>query len=241
MEVMRFKENISAWIDNDIAFLKKELQKLENCLNQLNIEKSELEKLLSNFHHQHTIELGDIILEILKLRKEKFKDDEQKFEEAKRDYESYNQQAVIEKEKKVYDLSDEQKQELKKRFRNATKLCHPDKVSEEFKADAEKKFVDLKNAYEANDLDRVIEILNNLEKGNFFTSASETISEKEKLIAQIEKMKIQIQSLERDIESIKTSDTYKTVSSIEDWDDFFSKLKVKLSMELESLRSKVKS
>ena len=40
----------------------------------------ELEKLLTDFQHRHSIELGDIILEILKLRKLKFKNDKQKFE-----------------------------------------------------------------------------------------------------------------------------------------------------------------
>ena len=222
--------------DDEVASLQKELRALEGMLNELNIEKSELEKLLSNFQHQHFIELGDIILEILKLRQAKFKNDQQKYEEAAKDYENYNQQAAREKEKKQFEITDEKKQELKMKFRKASKLCHPDMVSDELKEEAAKVFIDLKNASEANDLQRVTDILDNLEKGNSFTAGSETISEKEKLLAQIEKLKMQVQALEREIEGIENSDTYKVIISIDDLNEYFSKLKVKLSKELESLR-----
>src|SRR5205807_755577 len=115
--------------------------------------------------HRQTIELGDLIIELLRLRKIKFKDDEQKFEEAAKDYDNYDKQVTAEKEKEQFDLTEEQKQELKKNFRKATIMCHPDKVSDEFKDEAEKVFIDLKKAYEANDLERVSEIMENLEDG----------------------------------------------------------------------------
>ena len=117
--------------------------------------------------------------------------------------------------------------------------CHPDKVSDELKQEAEKVFVDLKNAYDANDFQQVSEILDSLEHGKNFTSASDTITETEKLFAQIDKLKLQVQALERDIENIKNCDTYKTINAIDDWDEYFGKLKTKLSLELEELRKTV--
>ena len=232
-------QKLSIYIDADVDFLKGELNTLENHLNELNIQKAELEKLLSDFFHRNTIELGDIISELLRLRKDKFKDNEEKFAEASRDYDNYSSQYKIEKEKKVFDLTKEQEQELKKKYRKAAVICHPDKVSEEFKADAERIFDELKQATDSNDLAKVTQILENLEAGNFFKASSETITDREKLEIQIVKVKEQIQNLEVEITSIKQSDAYQTISGIDDWDDYFSRTKVKLNLELESLNNEL--
>ena len=74
-------QQLSIWTDPEIAALKLEIKNLENQLNGFDNEKIELEKLLSEFQHRHTIELGEIILDILKLRKLKFKSDKTKYQE----------------------------------------------------------------------------------------------------------------------------------------------------------------
>jgi hypothetical protein len=230
---------ITTWTDHVLESNKKELQDLEIQLNELNIQKGELEKLLADFQHRHTIELGDIISEILSLRRNKYKENEEKFAEASRDYENYSSQYKIEKEKKIFNLTKEQEQELKKKYRKAAVICHPDKVSEEFKADAERIFDELKQATDNNDLAKVVQILESLEAGNFFKASSETISDREKLETQIVKVKGLIQNLEAEITSIKQSKTYQTINSIDDWDDYFTKTKIKLSLELDSMRKEV--
>ena len=75
-------QQLLIWTDPEIAALKLEIKNLENQLNAYDNEKIELEKLLSEFQHRHTIELGEIILDILKLLKLKFKSDKTKFEQA---------------------------------------------------------------------------------------------------------------------------------------------------------------
>ena len=229
-------QQLAIWDDPEIAALRLEVKVLENQLNGYENEKIELEKLLSDFHHRHTIELGDIILEILKLRKLKFKEDKEKQQEAEEDYRQYNEQITEEKGKFKYDITDEEKLELKRKFRKASFMCHPDKVADEFKDAAQKIFVDLKAAYEANDLNKVTEILNNLEKGNFFKAVSDTISQKAKLMAASAKLRIQIKILENEITSIKQSETYKTISEIDDWDAYFKKTKKLLVQELQELK-----
>ena len=229
-------QQLAIWDDPEIAALRLEVKVLENQLNGYENEKIELEKLLSDFHHRHTIELGDIILEILKLRKLKFKEDKEKQQEAEEDYRQYNEQITEEKGKFKYEITDEEKLELKRKFRKASFMCHPDKVADEFKDAAQKIFVDLKAAYEANDLNKVTEILNNLEKGNFFKAVSDTISQKAKLMAASAKLRIQIKILENEITSIKQSETYKTISEIDDWDAYFKKTKKLLVQELQELK-----
>jgi hypothetical protein len=145
----------------------------------------------------------------LKLRKLKFKSDKTKYEEAENDERQYREQVDTEKEKEIFELTDEQKLELKKKFRKATVLCHPDKVADEFKEAAQRIFIELKQAYDANDLKKVTEILDDLEKGNFFKTKSETVQEKDLLKVAIAKLKRQIKILETEIITIKESDTFK--------------------------------
>lgn len=180
--------------------------------------------------------MGAIILDILKLRKLKYKGDKTKFEEAQNDEQQYREQVDAESEKQIFELDKEQKAALKKIFRQATVLCHPDKVSDEFKDDAQAIFIALKQAYDANDTKQVSAILQDLEKGNYFKSRSETVSEKDLIKAAIAKLSKQIKQLETDIIEIKESETYKIVSEIEDWDKYFTEVKEQLQTELESMQ-----
>ena len=232
-------QQLSIWTDPEIAALKLEIKNLENQLSGYDNEKIEIEKLLSEFHHRHAIELGEIILDILKLRKLKFKADKIKYEEAENDEKQYREQVATEKEKEIFELTEEQKSELKKKFRKATIMCHPDKVANEFTEAAQRIFIELKQAYDANDLKRVSEILEELEKGNFFKTKSETIQEKDLLKAAIAKLKRQITILETEIITIKESETFQTIISIEDWDEYFNLTKEKLQRELEELQLEI--
>ena len=232
-------QQLSIWSDPEIAALKLEIKNLENQLNGYDNEKIELEKLLSEFQHRHTIELGEIILDILKLRKLKFKADKTKYEEAENDERQYREEVETEKEKEIFELTDEQKKELKRKFRKATVLCHPDKVIDEFKDAAQRIFIELKQAYDANDLKKVTEILEDLEKGNYFKSRSETIFEKDLLKSAIAKLRRQIKTLETEIITIKKSDTFMTIIDIDGWDEYFRRTKEKLQMEFKELQLEV--
>jgi hypothetical protein len=54
--------------DQNLLLLKMEMEDLE--LNQISLfsEKADLEKMLGEFHYRHSIELGSILLEILKIK-----------------------------------------------------------------------------------------------------------------------------------------------------------------------------
>jgi predicted amino acid-binding ACT domain protein len=90
-------------------------------------------------------------------------------------------------------------------------------------------------------LKKVSEILEELEKGNYFKTKSETVQEKDLLKAAIAKLKRQIKILETDIITIKESGTFKTIINIEDWDDYFNRTKEKLQRELEELQLEIEA
>lgn len=235
-------QQVSIWIDPEIAALKLEIKNLENQLTRYDNEKIGLEKLLSEFQYRHTIELGDIIVRILKLRKLKFKEDKTKLEEAENDERQYREQIDLEKQKEIFDISDEQKQQLKKQFRKATVLCHPDKFANEsleVQKQAEEIFKELNEANAKNDLARISEILANLEKGILSTSKSNKLDDKDKLRATVNRLRVKVKILEGDIITIKQNETFTTINNIENWDEYFNDIKSKLKQELEALQIEI--
>ena len=226
--------NLSIYIDPEIDGLKLEAKSLEGKLNKLSEEKADIEKTIHEFGVRHNKELGELILKILKFRKSKAKGTS-KETEAEEDFKNYSEEFEISKNEKIADLSEEELHEIKKKYRKASKLCHPDVVSEEQKELADKLFTDLNLAYERNDLKKVNEILENLKKGNFFISKSDAINEKQLMKAELEKLKMRIRELKEQVQLIKESDAFKTISSIDDWDIYFKETKEKLEEQSKEL------
>jgi exodeoxyribonuclease-1 len=226
-------------IDPEIASLQLEIIELENILHELVNEKAELEKFLSAFQYNHTKHLGSIILELLKLRKVYFKNDKEKFKEAQQDEENYHEQVNIEKKKVKFEISKEDALNLKKKYRKASMLSHPDKFineSEDVKNLADDIFKDLNQANQQNDIKRVNEILNSLEKGILVRSLRAKLDDKIILKAIINTLKNKITLLTADIVEIKESDTYKVIIEIQDFDSYFNNIKEKLQNEIIELK-----
>ena len=225
---------LSKFTDPEIEGLKLEAKSLEAELNKLSNEKADLEKFIHEFGVRHNKELGELILKILRFRKYKAKGTPEQAE-AEKDYNEYSREYEITKNETITELTDEEQKELKRMYRKASKLCHPDVVSEEQKELADKLFAELNAAYERNDLNRVKEILENLERGDFFVSKSEAINETHLLKTEIEKLRLRIKELKKEIISIKESEAFTTISSINDWETYFEENKRKLAYQLKEL------
>ena len=52
----------------------------------------------------------------------------------------------------------------------------------------------------------------------------------------IDRLKTRLREIESEIKTIKESDTFQTITNIEDWDDYFNKTKEELKIELEELK-----
>lgn len=230
--IARYKQLI-VWNDPEINGLQLELKILENQINAFENEKIELEKVLSDFQYQHTKELGELILAILKIRKEKLKD-----EAAANDYNEYQKQYTNEIEREVYELNDEQKKELRKEYKKASILCHPDKFANEPKEvqqQAEALFKELNEAHSKNDLNRVKEISANLQKGILSVAANKQ-TDKDVIKIQVERLKQKLTRLQTEIEQIKQSDVFIQITALTNWDAYFKDQKELLQKELEDLQ-----
>lgn len=229
---------VAVFNDVDVMALKLEIRCLEHQLNAFDNEKIELEKLLTEFNHRHTLELGDHIRKLLSLKKQLFKDDPIKFAEAEQDEKDYEEQVKVEEQKTIFELTPDEKAMLKKQYRKASQLCHPDRVSDDMKQMAQQVFIELNQAYEKNDIRAVNQILEQAQQG-IFKPRSETIGESEQLKAIIATLKMKIAQTEQAIFAIKDSETYQTVNQIDDWDVYFADTKAQLIDQINQLKAQL--
>ncbi|MGP9669317.1 MULTISPECIES: phospholipase D-like domain-containing protein [unclassified Psychrobacter] len=222
--------------DIDVSALKLEIRQLEHQLNAYDNEKIELEQLRSEFHHRHTNELGSYIQRLLHLRKVSTEDNPEEYAEAVQDEQDYNEHIEIELEKTIYELNDDERVELKKAYRQASQICHPDRVNEEMKDIAEEMFIQLNEAYRKNDVAEVKRTLSDLKEG-IFKPRSETVSKADQLKVVIQILKSKIGKVEQEIFAIKDSEDYQTISGIADWNAYFEEVKAQLIEEIDYLEA----
>lgn len=232
-------QQLTLFIDSEIEALRFEAKALEAQIQDLSDEKAEFEKLIHEFNLKHNQELGELILNILKYRKDKLKGTGHE-EETKKDYEEFHSNYEATKNELIIDLTTCEQKELKEKYRKASKLCHPDVVSKEQKNTAHKIFMELNNAYELNDLKKVSEILEELKQNKTFTSKADTVNEKTILIKELERLRKRLDVLKEKIITIKTSETFKKILSIKDWDEYFAFTKKELENQINQLKNERK-
>jgi len=240
-------KQLAIYIDSELFAIKLEIKGLELNISSLEDEKTEIEKLLYEFEIRYNKILGKLVLKLLKLKRDFYKKEAKTnpnrvkdYNEAKEDYEQFQGNFKASKDKASFDLDDDEKKDIKEKYRKASKMCHPDIVAEEYKGQAEKVFVDLKNAYERNDLKTVNQILKDLGNG-IFRSSSKTISQKEKFIVLQKDLVRKRDKIEIELYDLKKDNTYKTLLSIDDWADYFKQMKEKLTKEIENYEHKIAS
>lgn len=234
-------KQVSAWVDPDIYDLKLELQSMEIQICALEDEKAESEKQLHAFQFRYAVELGELVRNILWRRMDTLKnkvmcepDKQTTYEEAKRDYDQFTQDCEESRKRDVLELTSELQQELKAKYRACSKLCHPDVVASENLEEAKSLFSQLNDANERNDLDTVTRIYQNLLKG-IFATASETITDSQKLFRAVVRMREKVSELNASIRVIRQSHSYRKLSAISDWASYFTSTRSELEDELKRL------
>lgn len=240
--ILKSKTAVKQKSAEDLTGLKTLGKMLELELSVLANKKAELDKTINQFRLRHNQELGEVLSRILFIRKElmlrDYEDNPDKkevYKEAQRDWEEYHssQQKIT---GSLHRLSKEEKKEIQKLFRKASKRCHPDVMAEEYKELASSVFIELSQAYYHNDLEKLRELAMQLEDNTLqFVRKTESVSLKDQLKAAIQKLEGNILLLKEEILHIKNSDSYQTIAEINDMDIYFSNLKARLQKELEML------
>ncbi len=237
-------QTLMIYEDPEIEALKIEIKYLETEISNASNEIVETEKLMHDFGLRHSRELGELVSKILQHHKERAAQQQHEssakhmeFEEAQKDY---DQNQYEESKKEIqFELTAEEKQELKKKYHLATLLCHFDVVIEELDKQVETVFNELQAAYKKNDLRKVSDLLAMLENSETVIAKSEGINGRDvKLYVStfIDLRKI-LKDLQHELITLKKSEPYQTIKSIDNWDEYFLETKEKLSQELKTLEN----
>ncbi len=233
-------QSMVTYIDYELEGIKIELKILENELAALEGEKMSIEKLLADFIHQYTRELGDVVLEILYIKSLLVEDDEVEYEKAKQEEEEYRQQ-VDEEEKKVkFELNEEEKGELKKMYRKGVFKCHPDLFQNEGQEVIDmvtEIYKSLDEAYDKQDINEVKRIMDMLDNNSFMNFKKKESNDKIKLASKKEFLRNKITKLKVDLNNLKESEKYTEIIQIGDFNQYFKNLRQQLKDHLSSLKN----
>ena len=86
-----------------------------------------------------------------------------------------------------------------------------------------------------NNLQRVSEILEQLQQGKTFTSKADTANEKISLQIELERLRNRLNELTKEISAIKTSEIFDKITNIKNWDEYFTQTKQQLQEQLSQL------
>ena len=169
----------------------------------------------------------------------------EEFAEAQRQREDFERDKAQSEEAQaaeppVAELDADEEDRLKKAYRRACHLCHPDRVAAEFKAQAEALFKELGAAYKRKDVAAVERFLAQLQRG-VFTAASEALTDREALQARIRELRASIDALNAEIAAIAADETWALLQGFADeaaLQDYLEEQRALLLAELEVLQER---
>lgn len=165
------------------------------------------------------------------------KEDFEIFEQQQKDFQNFK----IGHQEKKSPINIENKEDNKKLYREIVKLCHPDKVEEKYKVEANIVFDKAKNALDNQDTNTLKDLLKELEQGIAFEIDIENIDNKSKLNALHQKLLNNYQRLTQKIQSIQQKQEYSLIKQYDkNWQTYFEQIKESLKNEIIQLKKNYK-
>jgi hypothetical protein len=249
---------IQVYVDFEYIRLRLEFKELSEELADLKRIRADIKEKLQLLSQGYRHELSQLIVELFQLRRDQIKEDIEDLPEPAPEpepepvapepepetigyTEDVGETGPVEAETEFDDpsrLRPEEEQLLKRMFRQACKLCHPDVVAAEDKEAAEATFIALKEAYAQQDLNRVGDILDQLLQNNPFTPVFEDLADKEKLKVEIDYLRLRVRAVRREIEALKQSPPYQKLIEIDDMESYFDEMKARLRRQINRLKRK---
>ncbi|WP_145578653.1 DNA repair protein [Yersinia alsatica] len=162
-------------------------------------------------------------------------------EEAKEKYERYQEQQndAEQRHDNERKLSADQRQELKRLWRQASRLCHPDLVADEFKEKAHQLMVQLNQARQRGDFSAIHTLLDSLKQGLEPLMASDLIDDLERLRRKISEVRHQIDAMLHELDALEKEESWRLATSLPDKDGWFKEQENLLSKTLNLLKRQV--
>ena len=231
-------------VDPEIKSGLKQIENLREEIAERESEKSELDKLIHDFNIRHQQECGELIIQLLTLRKENLKEKAESnfewknaYDEAGKAFHDYQKIFDAAQKEAHQNLTDDEEIELKDLFRKASKCCHPDMVKDELEEEAGATFHELKSAYNQNDLNRVREIWESLDSEEVIDVSSTYGQDFKKINLEIVRLKSKLKMLKSDLKKLKDSPSFIQVIILDNWDEYFDEKKRKLKQEIQRTKA----
>lgn len=226
-------------LKSDISSLEFELDSIDEFEDRYDDIYSKLQSLRTEFQNREEL-LNEKRRSVKKIKEDMDYDPKyQEYKESQIEYEEFkNEYKDILSEKK-HTLTPDEKIEIKKLFKKAAKLCHPDIVAKEMREKAQQIIQELNVAYSTRDLSKVKEILSQLENTESLDIVANDSNDKEVLKFKIVDMKAKIRDIKVEIEEIQHDETYNTIEGLEDWSVYFSEMRDGLQKEYDRLKKEL--
>lgn len=214
---------IRVWEDPLLPALQLEIRLLEAELLALEAERTEASRLLMEFELWHQRELGELLQEVLALRRDvaRFTRKESAYSESEyqRAKQRYQQQAQDREQAQevaahTFALDDTGRATLKKLYREAAQLCHPDRVAAAYQQEATQVFQQVQNAYQHQNISAIQAQLLNLRKG-LFTAATTALTSVETLGLRRDALAAKHAELLRELTELRTAEAYEQAQANE--------------------------
>lgn len=232
--------------------LKLAIQLLQAEIAALEVEKSFWENAIASFERELRWRIQSILLRYFQLQerltevKAKFSQkfaDKENHENQKKNYQKFQHQLDDDNEtkQKMLDLDKNEELELKKLFREAVFMSHPDRFSDdtEKEAQANKITAALNEAYKLKDLVKVREIWQALKDGVAFELELESLSV-EKLQIFYERLLQQRDELLIMMGILRKHELYDVIFNNTDIDAFATDTKAQIELKISILQKEIK-
>lgn len=230
--------NLAIYQSNEAEELRFAIEELENLLVLLENEQQEVERIVRNYTHQFNQHLGSLLEDILRMKREYAEQHrtenefaEEEYQQAKQREEQFTQERTTDAKVGYIELDEEQKDELKKLYREAIIKCHPDKVSEALQEQASELTKQLNDAYKKQDIETVKQILADLNNGALSSKAK--IEEKtiERLREKADYLNTKLKNKTRELHTAEEDKSFVTASTYQEDPNHFENLKNELKKE----------
>jgi hypothetical protein len=234
-ETIVLSSYIQLYEDPELIRLRFEVATLERELARWESRKAGLEQQIHKLGVCYRKELGALLSQLAQLRQDQFMPNPDRQAQPEDDNEEELAEPLQPEQPPA--LTPAEQKELKDLFRKACKRCHPDVAVGEFEEKAQVIFIELKLAYERNDLERVRAVWQRLTQGGLLDDyrlpASHDLA---RLQAARQYLRARIQVVRVEVDKLKRSAAYRRLAIIDDWDEYFDDLKAKLRRQINRLK-----
>ncbi len=239
--------------DPDFDKLLARSAKLQAQKVDLGARLADMERTVRAFEQRQYSILNEVLSECLRLRAEyaRLKADHsgdaadlEAARSAEQDFESYASSGEARADE-VPELDGDEREDLRRLYRAAASRCHPDRATEAQREAAHARFLQVQEAYRANDLQGLRNILAALEETG--SSPTDPISGvmshamgSEPIRRQVGALQNEVADLILAIQTLQLDNVYRQATWHDDWDDYFDRARRGFEDECATLRSRIR-